>query len=344
MKITTWRLALFSLVICMGATAQGHAIADSPGPSEAVFATVNGEVILQGSYENALRVGGRQRFYHGRAPEAELVAFRKEVAERLIMERLMHQEAGRRGLQPDQAWVDSEFAKIERRYSVSPQWDESGENLKEQIRIGLEERSLIKQVDDAYRIVDPPTDAEVRSYYALHPEKFTSPEQIRVSTILLKVEPWQPRVVWEQRTAEAKRILAELLNGADFDAYAEQYPPTDRQQLGYLHRGMLADAAQMAIDPLQAGELTDVVTLLEGVAIFRLDERIAPRLNAFDAVRDRAVDLLAREQSERVYRQRLEALRGEARVTYENPEFYVTTAVSTLQDDAHRATVPKQKE
>jgi parvulin-like peptidyl-prolyl isomerase len=181
-----------------------------------------------------------------------------------------------------------------------------------------------------------PTKEEVRAYYEANPDKFTSPEQIRVSTILLKVEPWQPKEVWDDTAAKAEDILAELKQGADFDAYAAEYPPQKQEQLGYLHRGMLGEKAQAAIDKLQPGQITGVVRLLEGVGIFRLDDRKAARLNPLDRVYERASGLLGREQSEAAYRQRMDTLRAGADVVFTNPEYFRVAPVVTLQDADHR--------
>jgi parvulin-like peptidyl-prolyl isomerase len=330
------RTAALTLAIGLGAAAQGFATADASDQAQAVFATVNGEPILQSSYVTALRVAGRQRFYHGQAPEEALEAFRKEVAERLIVEKVMHQEATRRELQPDRDWVDAEFAKIEQRYSVSPEWAESGDTLKQQIREGLAERNLIEQVDQTYRSVAVPSKEEVRAYYEANPDKFTSPEQVRVSTILLKVEPWQPREVWLETTAKAEGILAQLKQGADFDEYAAEYPPLKQEQAGYLHRGMLGETAQAEIDKLQPGQITGAVRLLEGVAILRLDDRKPARLNSLDRVYERASGLLARAQSEAAYRQRMDTLRAGAEVVFTNPDYFRVAPVVTLQDADHR--------
>jgi len=338
------RSALFGIVFGLTCSAQGFAKADSGGTAQPVFARVNGEVVLQGSYETALRVAGRQRFYHGKAPEAELIEFRKEVAERLIDERILHQEARRRGMAADQNWVEAEFAKIERRYSASPQWHESADTLKQQIRDGLEERNLVQQLDEALREVPPPAEHEVRAYYAANPDKFTSPEQIRVSSILLKVEPWQPKDVWDHTTDTAEQILAELRVGADFSAYAQKYPPLDKAQLGYIHRGMLGEAAQVEIDKLKPGEITPAVTLLEGVGIFRLEERVPARLNPLEKVRDRAAALLAREQSEAAYARRVSELRSGASITFVDPNYFRTPTAVTLQDASHRGASPIKNE
>ena len=344
MKMNVLFSTLLGLSILVGATQQGFANAETQEESgRLVFARVNGEIIYQGAYDTALRVGGRQRFYHGKAPEAELVAFRREVAARLVEEKVLYQEALRLGMSPDQAWIDKEFSKIEKRYSVSPQWHESGEALQQKIRDGLAARSLIQQLDQAYKSVPAPADEEVRVYYREHPDKFTSPEQIRVSTILLKVEPWQPKAVWDQTRSTVEQIHAELSSGADFDTFAAQHPPEDESQMGYIHRGMLGDSAQVAIDQLKDGEYTEPVTLLEGIAIFRLDARREARLNPFEKVRDRATALLSREQSEQSYRERIAALRASASVDFANPRYYDVASVGVLQDSTHLR-ADKQKE
>ena len=74
------RTAVLTLAVGLGGAAQGFAKAESSDKSEAVFATVNGEPILQSSYLTALRVAGRQRFYHGKPPEEALEAFREAAA------------------------------------------------------------------------------------------------------------------------------------------------------------------------------------------------------------------------------------------------------------------------
>ena len=69
--------------------------------ADEVFARVNGEEVLVSTYRAALRTGGRQRFYHGTPPEEEVIAFRKEIGEQLVDERLLHQEALRLGIEPE---------------------------------------------------------------------------------------------------------------------------------------------------------------------------------------------------------------------------------------------------
>ena len=66
--------------------------------------------------------------------------------------------------------------------------------------------------------------------------------------------------------------------------------------MGYLHRGMLGARAQAAVDAAGVGAIVDPVRLLEGVAIFRVDERPEPRLLPLEKVADRARELWLREE------------------------------------------------
>lgn len=293
--------------------------ADSARDAAATFAVVNGEPILQQTFEAALRTGARQRFYHGRAPEEQFAAFREEVAQRLIDERLMHQEAVRRGIKPDAAWVEAELAKLEQRYSSTPQWQEDAAALKVELRAGLEDRSRVARLEEQFRNVANPTEQQLRTYYEANPDKFTSPEQVRVTSILLKVEPYEPQTVWDARKAEAEALHAEILGGASFDELAQAYATEGAGDMGYLHRGMLGEIAQNVIDKLGEGEVSEVVTLLEGVAIFRLDDRLDAKLNPLSQVRERATELWLRERRDAAYAEHLTALRSKARIEYSEP-------------------------
>ena len=152
------------------------------------------------------------------------------------------------------------------------------------------------------RKVPAPADADVEDYYRRHAEKFTEPERIRVSLVLLKIDPSSPRATWEAAKAEAGTLVESLRGGGDFAALARTRSgdPSAAKggDLGYLHRGMLPDDAQKALDGAEPGAIAGPVVLLEGVAVFRLDERRQARLQSYDASKTRARELLQRERAE----------------------------------------------
>lgn len=315
--------------LLLGTPGLSTANADKTAYENKVFATVNNEIISTQTYLSAVRAGGRQRFYHGKVPEQEIIDFRQEVGEKLIDERLLHQEAIKRNISADNNWVNNEFEKIKRQYSSSPQWAEGGDELTNELISRLEERSRINQMDTFLSIVPEPTEDELLNYYKSSPKTFTSPEQFKVSTILLAVDPWQPKDVWDTTTQKAETIHEKLQSGLDFDSFAAEYPPKANQQPDYIHRGMLGESAQEAIDNLQPGQFTGVVTLLEGIAIFRLDDRINAKLNPFDQVRERAIALWKRDRTESTREAAVQLLRDAADIQLDESNYQLVSTGAT---------------
>jgi len=207
--------------------------------------------------------------------------------------------------------VQERLAPIEARFAADPRW---GEPVRAATRAELGDDNLIEQLQARVRDVPPPAREDVRAYYESHPDKFTTPERLRVSMILLGVQPWAPGTAWEAAQDEAQRLLAQLREGADFAQLARLHSADASAQhggdLGYVHAGMLASEAQSVLDALAPGELSAPVRLLKGVAIFRLDERHAPVLNDFARAEARAQGLLRREREEQAWQDLLAALRA----------------------------------
>jgi len=195
------------------------------------------------------------------------------------------------------------------------------------VRAQLEVESRIRNLEKTVReTVTQPTADAVRAYYDANPEKFTEPERFRVSAILLKVDPSSPSAVWNAALEEAQGIVAKLRNGAQFAELARLHSADSSAEnggdMGYLHRGMLGGPAQKVVDEAVIGEVSDPVRLLEGVAIFRVDERPERRLRPFDEVRERAAELWLREQRDAAWNGLLERLEQQAEI-HVNEQHYL---------------------
>lgn len=278
-----------------------------------VFATVGDAVVTVQEFEASLHAGMRQRFYHGTIPEAERRSFRREVGQALIDRVLLQQEARRRGIQPDEAWVAERVAEIEARMASSPAWKHAREEALAGLRAQLAGESLIQQLRERVTDIPPPDAEELRRFYEQNKEKFTTPERLRVSMILLRVQPWAPEATWQAALDEARRLLEKLRQGAAFAGLARLHsadPSAERGgDLGYIHEGMLAAEAQQVLDDLSPGELSAPVRLLKGYALFRLDDRQPPVANELAAVEGRARGLLLRQKRQDAWRGMLGELR-----------------------------------
>jgi PPIC-type PPIASE domain len=284
--------------------------------ADEVFARVGDTVITQKDYEQAFSVASRNKFYHGKPPEGEVARLQREVGDALVTDVLLVKEAQRRRLQPDHAAIQREVDGYEARYRGSEMWEKNKHTMLPPLKKKLAEHSVLDQLKKAVRQVAEPDARQVQAYYEQHKEKFTEPEQVRLSMILLKVDPSSPQAQWNGAIGEGAAIVKRLRAGADFAQLAQLHSgdasAAKGGDMGYLHRGMLPEAAQVAVDKLQQpGSLTEPVLLLEGVAVLRLEDRKAAKLNPLSAVRQRAHDLLVRDLSDQAWATLVDRLKRE---------------------------------
>ncbi|MGE5491303.1 MAG: peptidylprolyl isomerase [Actinomycetota bacterium] len=290
----------------------------APSAHSDVFATVNGHAISLREYESAFAGLVRQKFYHGQVPDAQLQQAREETKNKLVQRVLLLEEAERRGIAPDEKAVEEAVAGYERQYAGSPVWKERRESLLPGLRKQLGEQNQLARLEQAVRQVAEPSDDEAKAFYDRQPELFTEPEKLRLSAILLAVDPSSPSTVWQSAREEAASIYKRLSAGADFQEAARLHSngkfADDGGDMGYLHRGMLPEALQERIDSFELGKVNAPIDTLEGVAIFRLEERLPPKKRAFADVAKRAKELLLRERQEQAWKGLLESLTASADV------------------------------
>jgi len=284
-----------------------------------VFATVDGTVINVEQYVVTLRSAVRNSYYHGQIPDAEMAAFQRRVASDLVDRVLLLDEATRRGIEADPARYAERIASIANRYANDAQFQRNRDEMLASLERNLAEADRIEQLEQALRALPPPSDTELGAYYEANLDKFQEPEQIKVSAILLKVDPSAPRSAWDAAREEAEQLRGRLDAGADFAELARLHSGDASAEnggdMGYLHRGMLGEPAQLALDSLAPGQVTEPIDLLEGIALFRLDERKLARQNSLQAVRERAIELLQRERSEQAWQAFKQQLRDQATIT-----------------------------
>jgi peptidyl-prolyl cis-trans isomerase C len=241
------------------------------------------------------------------------------VSQTIIDRTLLTQAANQSGVSADAAAVQRQLDEYENRYSKQAHWQENRAAILPGLRAALEEEDVLRRFEVQVRKVSEPAEAQVREYYQQHPELFTTPEQVRLSMILLKVAPSSTSQVWQAARDEAEKVLQRLRKGSDFYSMARIHSgdatAAKGGDMGFLHKGMLAAPAQSVIDGMQAGDLSDPVNLLSGIAVFRLEERKEANLNAFATVAERAKKLLMRENSEAAWKGVLQRLRSTVTVS-----------------------------
>lgn len=305
--------------------------------AEALFARVAGESVTRAEYDVAVSMAARQRFYHGNVDEKRRKELRLQVAGELADRILLRQEAMRRGLKVESAHIDREVGQELGRYRVDELSAERRRHLQQMVREQVAERLLRERLERQVKELPPPAQTDVRAYYEANKDKFTTPPQQRLSLILLKVAPSAPVEAWRAAQQEGQRLRRKLMAGGDFAELATLHSGDGSAErggeLGFVHRGMLAPEAQVVVDALKVGEVSEPLNLLQGVALFKLEERKPEVLNPFDRVRERATGLLQRERAEQAWRALLRSLRAKAQVEFYDKE--ITTEM--IWSDAPQA-------
>lgn len=309
------------------------AAADTAG-----FATVGDKVITAAEFEAALQNTLRQKFYHRQVPDGKLQEYQREVADTLINRVLLLAESRRRGIEPDRARIDAEVAGYEKRYAQSPGWKKNRETMLPAVVRNLEERSLLDRLEAAVRETPAPAEAQLKAYYDGHRDLFTEPEQFKLSLILLKVDPSSPRATWDRAREEAAGIRKRLAGGADFGELARIHS-TDASaerggDMGYLHMGMIPEPLVAQMKEMRTGQISEPVTLLEGVAVFRFEERKVSRTRAFTEIRERAEQLWRRDEGERRWKELVGTLRQGATIRIDTARY---PALAGLQPESKPA-------
>lgn len=123
------------------------------------------------------------------------------------------------------------------------------------------------------------SDEEVKDYFEKNKEKFTDPEQVRVSHILVRSK------------SEARKILNELEGGANFEKLAREYSIDSMTapmggDLGYISRGEMIPAFEEAVFALEKkGDISQIIKspfgyhLVKLTGIKKMDKKTPEEIN-----------------------------------------------------------------
>ncbi len=322
-----WSVVILLVGFCVSMNASAADNKSGVTEAQQFFAKVGELVITQRDFNIAYMAASKNKFYHGKPSESEVANFQREVGEKLIADALLVQEAKRRKLSPDSLVVEQKLEKLDERNAGNPAWQKVREQVLIDARVKYEEVSLRDKLDQIVRDVPAPNEKQLREYYSSHKKAFTAPDQLRVSLIMLKVDPGSTKETWQAAGKFAEDLIKQLKEGADFSEIAKKYSD-DRQSaeqggdMGYLHGGMLGGLAEQAVLKLKPGELTDVVSFMEGVGILKLTEHKIGKLNDFNEVKARIDDLWRKEEGERQVKVLIAQLRKGSEV-YVNDSLYI---------------------
>ncbi len=285
-----------------------------------VVIEVNGKPIYRQQYQSFLRSSMRNSFYHMKIPEENQKNFPMDTADKMINQYLMIEDLKNQPVQADMELVkkqqQAEVDKIDKQYKDNKSWQENKEQYSKVLLEQFKLKSKLDVLKKTIKDVPEPAVEDVRAYYKAHPDKFMAPVQQRISVIILSVPPSSNNDTWNKARAQAKAIKEKIKEGKTFEEMAELYSSDISAEMGgdmgFIHQGMLGDAAQKVIDELKEGDISESVTLLEGIALLKLTKRVPGKLNTFERVQPQATKMLHEERSEKAWDDYIASLRKKA--------------------------------
>ena len=271
------------------------------------LAKVGSDIILLDEYYEQLQAGMKEKFFHGKIPEKELKQFQRELAQQMINKVLYVREAKQRGIAPNKEEVTQKIKNLERKKKNDTYWQEHKDQMIKAARKGYEIDSLVKQLEASVRGAVQPATPEVQNYYKTNEDKFTAPERVKVHLIMLKVDPSASSKEWDDTAKFAGDLTKKIRQGEKFEELARIHSGDDTAasggDMGYIHKGMMGDNAAAVLDKMKLGEVSEPVYLLEGIAVFRLDDREQARVNELPRVEGPAKELLRKEMAEKAWKE-----------------------------------------
>jgi peptidyl-prolyl cis-trans isomerase C len=230
--------------------------------------------------------------------------FEKQALTQLVSAELLYQAGQKLEIKDLDKQVDDKLAQGKSRFTNAQDFIKSMKemDMEEKDLRDYTRRDLIITNFIEKTIVPTVTvsEADARKFYDQNPDKFTRPETVKASHILLGVD--QKASADEKKTAreKAEKLRKELSGGADFAALAKGNStcPSSQQggDLGYFGKGQMVPAFEKAAFALKPGEISDVVETQFGYHIIKLTEKKAAEKVEFKEARPRIDEFLKNQK------------------------------------------------
>lgn len=232
---------------------------------------------------------------------------KEQVAEKLITDRLVLEDAEEEGIEVTDAEVDQEVKAIKDYFDDEKKYLDflASQNLSEeeftaQVRQDLVIGKYRQRVVESVTV----SEEDIKKYYDENPKEFKN-DTVKASHILLDARD------------EAEEVLAKAKAGEDFGALAAKYSveqgaETTKGDLGEFGYGYMVEPFEKAAFALEEGEISDIVETQFGFHIIKVYEKTVVEPIPFEEARDDIEAMLTYYQQEEKYIEEVTKLREQA--------------------------------
>ncbi len=166
-----------------------------------------------------------------------------------------------------------------------------------------------------------PGEEKLKEYYEENKDQFRTEEQRKASHILIAASG-KDEDSWKKAQAKAKKLAEQARNGGDFAALAKENsddPGSAKKggELGFFARGVMTPAFEKKVFSMKQGDISDPVKTPFGYHVIKLEEIKPEKVESFDAVREKVLDAVRKQEAENQFYELAETLNN---IVYEQPD------------------------
>jgi peptidyl-prolyl cis-trans isomerase SurA len=285
-----------------------------------VLATVGGEAITFADYQKFVGIEGDTES-NGRVEQ--------DMLKKMIEEKIILQEAKRKGVEASDADVDRAIEQVRQEYSLS--FDDLQKTLQEEGATLAAYRTITREGIVTSRLIDAEVDAkvvvgdqEIEEYYRANQKEFvSSPETVDVKAIFLRLREDASVTEITDLKLKSLRIASLLQEGENFDGllyeYSDEPLKSNEGILGHFAKGALVPPLDSAAFTLREGETSSPVWVSEGAYILQLVRRNSEQYKKLVEVKDEIRHRLHEQKREKIFNDWLRTLWEKSFVTINQP-------------------------
>jgi len=288
-----------------------------------VIARVNGVVITRRAFQVVYRQAVDQHAREGHPiDETHLAPLRRKVIQHMVEEELLVQESRRLGISIAGETVDQDVAAARTRFETPEAFqqeiarlygDVTGyrRHLKRQRAV---DRLLTQEVDPAVSV----SQTEMRRFYEANPQRYRSPEKIRVRHILVHKDGGAENTASDAGYRKISMIREKLAQGGDFADLAAEYSQEstgDRGgDLGFIQRDQMPPSVASVVFGLAVGEVSPILTTEHDYHLIQVTERRPATIMTFADVQTEIEKTLRGGKQKQAVRAYIDTLRKRAEI------------------------------
>jgi peptidyl-prolyl cis-trans isomerase C len=286
-------------------------------------ATVNGVALSKADYDVEVSRLDKQIAMSGRTPaDAEMVVMKQKILDNMIGREVLKQEAAKQGIKADEAEITIQMTELKKKFGSDEEFKNAltkmnvtEDSIRSQFKDELALRKLIeKEVAD--KITLGPNEA--KDFYDKNPEIFKSPEMVRASHILVKVEQGASPEDKAKALEKIKAIQKRIQGGEDFAEVAKQVSdcPSKEQggDLDFFPREQMVGPFADAAFAMKTGQISDIVETEFGYHLIKDTDRKEAGVMAFEEMKPRIEQHVKSEKVNQQLAQYVDKLKSSAKI------------------------------